>query len=91
MSTQHTVLIQNFAFVPDDLVIDVGDSAVWTNQDSVDHTATSDPDQPVTWDTGTVAPGMTSDPVPFNTVGVSHYHCTFHPDMKADIRSVVTH
>ncbi|MFC5720682.1 plastocyanin/azurin family copper-binding protein [Streptomyces gamaensis] len=89
MSIQHTVLIQNFAFNPNDLVINVGDTVVWTNQDDVAHTSTSDANPPV-WDTGPIDPGQTSSPIGFGTVGVFPYHCSIHPEMKADVRAVVS-
>ncbi|MGK5548790.1 plastocyanin [Streptomyces sp. URMC 127] len=89
MSTQHTVRIQNFAFVPNELIIEVGDSVVWLNRDSSTHTATSDASPPV-WDTGEIPSGQTSSPVDFPTVGVFPYHCSIHLSMRAIIRAVVT-
>ncbi|MEU7169488.1 plastocyanin/azurin family copper-binding protein [Streptomyces morookaense] len=89
MSIQHTVLVQNFAFAPNDLLINVGDSVVWTNEDDVTHTATSDASPPV-WDTGEISPGQSSSPIGFETVGVFSYHCSIHPEMTADVRVVVS-
>ncbi|MCF3103209.1 plastocyanin [Streptomyces roseoverticillatus] len=89
MSNQHTVLIQNFAFVPRDLVINAGDSVAWTNQDSITHTATSDA-SPLVWDTGDILPGQTSPPVAFQALGTFPYHCRIHPGMKASVLVVVS-
>ncbi|MEV5376046.1 MULTISPECIES: cupredoxin domain-containing protein [Streptomyces] len=89
MSTQHTVLIRNFTFAPNDLVINAGDSVAWTNQDSITHTATSDASPPV-WDTGDILPGRTSSPITFQTLGTFPYHCRIHPDMRASIMVVVS-
>ena len=36
----HTILIKDFAFVPDHLIVSAGDTVVWKNEDIVPHTAT---------------------------------------------------
>src|SRR5215470_14425713 len=38
----HTVMIKNFAFVPNNLTVSIGDTVVWKNEDSAPHTATTD-------------------------------------------------
>ena len=37
----HEVTIQNYAFSPDSLTIDVGDSVSWTNMDNDNHSVRS--------------------------------------------------
>ena len=38
----HEVRIQNFAFVPERLLVRVGDKIRWLNEDHAPHTATAD-------------------------------------------------
>lgn len=73
-----SVNIMNFAFQPTPLTIPVGTTVVWTNQDSVSHTATSD--TAGVFDTGVLAKGQ-SGKMTFNTVGTFAYHCNIHPFM----------
>lgn len=86
MATTHQVTIQGFAFSPDNLTINVGDSVVWTNQDAASHTATSD-DGGATFDSGTISNGM-SWGMTFAAADTIPYHCTFHPSMTATINVV---
>gem|GEM_PF-1177393 len=62
------------AFGTSPLVVPVGGSIQWMNKDSIPHTATSDTG---TWDTDTIAPGETSAPLQFATVGTFPYHCEY--------------
>ena len=73
--------IKNFAFGPKTLTVKKGTTVVWTNQDSVGHTATADDGS---FDTGLLAKGE-SGSVTFDKVGTFSYHCTPHPYMKATI------
>jgi plastocyanin len=57
------------------LTITEGTTLVWTNNDMVAHTSTSDTG---VWDTGAIQPGASSSPVPFNSPGVFPYHCSIH-------------
>lgn len=83
MAATHQIDIVGFAFSPDNLTINVGDSVVWTNQDAASHTATSD-DGGATFDSGTLTQsqswGMT-----FTTPGSIPYHCGIHPSMTATL------
>ncbi len=54
-----SVTIQNFAFVPQTVTINAGDSVRWTNTDSgVSHTSTSN--TPGVWDSGALAQNVSS-------------------------------
>ena len=82
-SQTHSVTINNYSFAPSSLTVKRGDTVVFTNQDSVIHTATADggafdsgnlsTNGSFTLDTSVLAPG--SYP----------YHCTPHPFMKATL------
>ncbi|MCK5125142.1 MAG: cupredoxin family copper-binding protein [candidate division Zixibacteria bacterium] len=82
-SAVHNIDIAGFAFSPDTLTINVGDSVVWTNQDTAPHTATTD-DGGMTFDSGTLTTGM-SWGIVLNTPGSYPYHCEIHPAMTAMI------
>lgn len=77
----YDVSIQNFSFSPATLTIKRGDTVRWTNQDSVQHTATADNGF---FDTGLLSQGQ-SDTVTFTTTGTFSYYCTPHPNMRATI------
>lgn len=80
------VNIQNFAFSPSSLTINVGDSVRWTNNDFAPHTATST-SGPVSFDTGTLTNGQSAI-VSFAQAGTYHYQCDFHPHMMGTIQVV---
>jgi hypothetical protein len=78
MPTTHTVRIQGMMYHPDPITIRAGDSIVWQNRDSMEHTATFD------FDARRVAAGATSDPLAFpQASGPSGflYFCEIHPEM----------
>ncbi|MBI2529785.1 MAG: cupredoxin family copper-binding protein [Candidatus Diapherotrites archaeon] len=77
----YTINIQNFAFSPAQLTIKRGDSIIWTNLDSVAHTATSDTGA---FDSGALGKNASWIRT-FNEAGTFEYHCTPHPYMKAKI------
>ena len=79
----HHIDIVGFAFSPDNLTINVGDSVVWTNQDTAPHTATSD-DGGLTFDSGTLTTGN-SWGMKFTTAEMIPYHCNIHPSMMATL------
>jgi plastocyanin len=62
------------AFGQNPLVVPVGTTVTWVNNDSVPHTATSDTG---VWDSGTLAPGQ-SFSFTFNTPGTFSYFCMIH-------------
>ncbi len=75
------ITIEKYAFGPVQLSIKAGTKVVWTNKDSVAHTATSDEKK---FDTGLIAQNKEASYV-FETPGTYAYHCTPHPQMKAQI------
>lgn len=75
------VNIVGFAFVPDTLIITVGQVVRWTNSDAAPHTSTSD--SPL-WDSGNLNQGQ-SWSRQFDTPGAYPYHCSIHPTMEAVI------
>ena len=80
-AVQDTVLIQGFAFVPDTITINQGDSIVWINNDAVPHTSTSDTGL---WDSGTLNNGD-SFVLAFDSSGTFPYHCAIHLSMTATV------
>lgn len=81
-ATGVTVDIVNFAFSPDPVEINAGESITWTNQDSVPHTATAT-DRSVL-QSGTLNQGD-SFTQQFDTPGTYDYFCEFHANMKGTI------
>ena len=74
--------IQNFAFNPQTVTINVGDSVVWTQRDTTTHTVTSD--------TGAFGSGNLTLSKPkytntFNAAGSFNYHCIPHAFMTGTI------
>jgi plastocyanin len=75
------VTIQGRAFGPGAVTASVGDVIVWTNKDSVPHTATLDDDSCSTDSLGQDASGALT----FSAPGTYPYHCRIHPDMTGTI------
>ena len=75
----YTVNIQNFAFSPASISINVGDTIVWTNYDSAPHQIAGN--------------GLSSSPLSngqsysfkFSSAGTYSYHCAIHPSMTGSI------
>jgi amicyanin len=78
-----TVHIKNYAFSPASLSIRPGDKVTWINDDSVEHTVTSD-SGPHSFDSGLLAKGQ-SFSYTFDMAGTYTYHCSPHPDMKGKV------
>ena len=83
-AASHTVTVQNFAFGPPALTINLGDSVTWTNSDAIGHTATSNAGSPATFDKQLPASGGSAT-VAFSIAGTYAYHCTIHPFMTGTI------
>lgn len=90
-SKTYNISIQNSAFQSPLLMINVGDTVVWTNKDSMPHTVTSDSGNEL--DSSTLS-GATGGYYPksggsyshtFTTEGTYDYHCSVHPGMKGEI------
>jgi plastocyanin len=81
---KQMVMIKGFAFNPQTITINVGDSIVWTNKDGAVHTATSDDKK--TFDTGDIKGGKSSKEIVFTKAGEFPYHCIHHPsEMKGKV------
>lgn len=61
------------------LVIGVNNTLVMKNEDTADHTLTSNPGDTFSFDTGDISGLSSSAPIVFTTPGVYAYHCQFHP------------
>lgn len=79
--TTHRIVIENFAFVPERLEIQAGDTVVWINRDIAPHTASADGR---TWDTGSLGRGR-SAAIGFAVSGTFAYVCRHHPHMRGEI------
>ncbi|GAB5601820.1 hypothetical protein FJNA_03440 [Thermus sp. FJN-A] len=78
----EVIQIQGFAYHPSQCFVARGASVRFQNQDSVPHTATAENGS---FNTGTLNPGQTSDPIALNQLGTHPYFCTFHPGMRGSI------
>lgn len=76
----HQVAIRGMRFEPAALVVAVGDTVVWTNEDLVPHTATA----PGRFDSGSIASQARWQHV-VTAPGAVAYTCTFHPMMTATL------
>lgn len=76
------VNIRAFAFTPNPVIIPVGGTVRWVNQDPVAHTATSSPAGQ--FDSGTIAPAGQFE-YQFNQAGTYNYICTIHPAMTGKV------
>ena len=91
-ATKIDASIENFAFAPNPLNINVGTTVTWTNKDSVSHTVTSDAIPSVSsassslpgLDSQSISPGKTFS-ITFNKPGIFNYHCNFHQSMKGQV------
>ncbi len=78
----NTVSIMNFAFSPSTINVKVGDTIVWTNDDSVSHTVTSDTGNELN---SKILSPSSSYSHTFTKAGTYNYHCEVHPKMKGKI------
>ena len=70
------------SYSPNPGTLKAGQKVAFRNADSIAHTATADGGS---FDTGTIAPGATSNPITLATAGTLNYHCRFHPDMTGTL------
>jgi plastocyanin len=80
-TTGDTVAIRDFAFQPAALDVALGTTMTWTNEDSVQHTATADDGS---FDSGELAQDESFSHT-FSTPGTFTYICTIHPSMTGAI------
>ncbi|MBI4116532.1 cupredoxin family copper-binding protein [Candidatus Pacearchaeota archaeon] len=78
----HDIKISGYAFSPKSLTVNAGDSVVWTNEDSVSHTVTSDSGSELS--SSFLSKGQTYSHT-FSQKGTFSYHCSPHPGMKGTI------
>jgi plastocyanin len=79
LAATRNVTIAGFAYSPDPVTVNVGDTVRWTNNDAVAHTATGSG-----FNTGSIAAGA-SKSVTFNSAGTFAYRCTIHPSMTGTV------
>ena len=77
----HDISIANFTFTPDSLAIPVGDTVLWTNNQNVTHTVTSDTGNELGQ---TVPSGSTYQHI-FLTSNTFPYHCSIHTFMHGKV------
>lgn len=73
------VRIEDFAFAPANIVVDVGTTVTWTNEDGVRHTVTSDDGDELA--SPLFGRGETFSHT-FDTPGEYAYHCDPHSNMR---------
>ena len=73
------VRIEDFAFAPANIEVDVGATVTWTNEDGVGHTVTSDGSDEL--DSPLLEEGEVYENT-FTTPGAYQYFCRPHPYMK---------
>ena len=77
----NEVLIQDMAFNPGTITIDVNTTITWNNKDGIAHTVTSNTG---VFDSGTINANGTYSRL-FSTTGTFPYHCSLHPSMIATV------
>jgi plastocyanin len=80
-TSANTVTIQNTAFNPATLNVQVGTTVTWINKDSVTHRVVSDTGL---FSSGDLTTGMSYN-YTFNQTGSYPYHCSIHPSMTGTI------
>jgi plastocyanin len=78
----HTVAIAGMAFSPATITITAGDTVAWTNNDSINHTVTSDSGSEL--GSAPLGQGQTYSHL-FGAAGVFLYHCSIHTTMHGVI------
>ena len=79
LAADRDVTISGFAYSPDPVTINVGDTVTWTNDDAQTHTATGNG-----WNTGDLGNGE-SGSVTFQAAGTFDYMCGIHPAMRGTV------
>jgi plastocyanin len=82
----RSVVAQNYAFAPQDVVVVTNTTVTWTNTDAVAHTVTWD-DRSV--DSGLIEPGQTFE-YTFDTPGTYSYFCIPHGSPGTGMHGSVT-
>lgn len=71
-------------FSPAAIDVSPGSTVFWTNDDTTQHTVTSQGANQPTFDSGQIPPGMTWDNT-FESPGTYSYHCSIHPWMMGRV------
>lgn len=79
---QRNVVISSFAYVPQEITVQVGTMVVWRNNDTDAHTVTSDDGDEL--NSPLLSTGDSFSHV-FNNVGTFDYHCAPHPFMQGRV------
>ena len=69
------------AFGTNPLIVAVGTTVTWTNNDSIPHDSVADGGQ---WSSPILSPGQTFQ-FRFSTAGTFPYKCTLHPNMVGTV------
>lgn len=80
-SKTHTVVLKGMKNTPATLVVNVGDTVVWKNEDVVPHTAT---DRRKRFDSGSIEPGGSWSYVA-DRKGTYFYYCAYHPNTRGKL------
>ena len=79
----NTVSITSSGFAPDTITVNKGDSVTWTNNDSTNHTVTSQ-NKNIQLNSGEIKPGS-SYSYTFSKSGTYNYSCSLSPNMQGKI------
>ena len=77
--------IEDFAFLPEDLIVEVGTQVRFHNHDGVVHDVTAVDES---WTTGDLGEDINSDVITFDQTGTINYFCSIHPSMTGTINVV---
>ena len=80
-ATVHEVTIKGFAFTPNALTVQVGDTIKFTNLDGAPHTATARNDS---FNTGTLRKNKSAD-IHVTADMSGEFFCKFHPNMTGKL------
>lgn len=80
----NKVTITGYAYQPASIEVKVGTTVTWTNQDTVEHTVTTEDGAPASFDSGLFGKGE-SFSYTFKEPGQYDYLCTPHPYMKGTV------
>ncbi len=83
-ATTSVSLVQ-MSFEPPCIKVAPGAMVTFTNDDTTDHTVTTDSGQPETFDSGHIAPGSSYQHTFASTAETVGLHCTIHTFMTATV------
>lgn len=80
---ENEIQIKNYAYSPDPITVKPGATVTVVNNDSVQHSVTSDDGK--SFDTGLFSQGSPATFTAPNAPGTYPYHCTIHPKMHGTL------